>query len=382
MSLPTTLTLPTRPILTLILLPPARCARLRVSSRTQLPPLPPPVSSLATVYPKTRDLTIIPGPATDPTSTNTTAGPHSSDVANKADPRVDSDRSTSLSGKSTESPAATTSTTTEQSDKTGSIGSKSWFSTALPFVGKGNKAPESSDVNTTSTPSAAAFPNTTTQSEDPSTLTKTSTLEDVKSQPPNNLPSAVPTGTSTDFAAPGSSAPGATSDTVTGRDTDPMHAHQDIPTSTVGGNDRTGTNSAPSHSLAASRASVAPLEKPDHDNAPLKPAERGGQHGSNPSAIPVAGGKKIGEDAYTERKSVQLDSAPSTGGAGLGGETSANTARNADPTAASTTTGTTAASTTGTSSSAGEKESVSSGHSEGKEKKSLKEKIKEKVHIH
>ena len=37
------------------------------------------------------ELTIIPGPAVDPTSSNTTSGPHSSDLANKADLRVDSD---------------------------------------------------------------------------------------------------------------------------------------------------------------------------------------------------------------------------------------------------------------------------------------------------
>lgn len=313
----------------------------------------------------------LPGPAADPTSANTTAGPHASDLANKADPRVDSDndRNTSLGGKSTETPATTTrtepQTTTDESAKTGGIGSKSWFSTAIPFIG-GKKEPDSSSVNTT----AAASSTTTTQPQPEQTPTTThSTLEDVKSQPPNVLPSAVPTGTSTDFAAPGS-AP------ITTTSNDPMHAHQDIPTDTVGGNS-TSSSAQPAHSLAASRASIAP-EKPDHTNAPLKPAERGGQHGSNPSAIPLAGGKKIGEDAYTERKSFQADATDSSippPAAGMGSETTANTARNVG----------TAEAGAGRSS-IGEKESVTSGtgsgHSEGKEKKSLKEKIKEKVHKH
>jgi hypothetical protein len=207
----------------------------------------------------------------------------------------------------------------------------------------------------------------------------------MKLQPPNNLPENVPTGTSTDFAAPGtipsnSAASTITPSTTTGNvsssdissssTTDPMHAHQDIPDRTVG-------SSAPSHSLTGSRASIAPT-KPDYTNAPLKPAEKGGDHGINPDAIPTAGGKKIGEDAYVERKSMQADSSPLTATTNLPTETSTNTARNV---------GTADATGVGSHSGVGhedKKGSIGSGSSgtEHKEKKGLVEKIKEKVHHH
>jgi hypothetical protein len=212
-------------------------------------------------------------------------------------------------------------------------------------------------------------------------------------EPPNNLPANVPTGTSTDFAAPGT-APSAstitpstnTASTITpstttpststtdnissSNTTDPMQAHQDIPDRTVG-------SSAPSHSLTGSRASIAPT-KPDHTNAPLKPAEKGGDHGINPDAIPTAGGKKIGEDAYVERKSMQADSSPLTNTTNLPTETSTNTARNV---------GTADATGVGANGGVGHednKASIGSGSSatEHKEKKGLVEKIKEKVHHH
>jgi hypothetical protein len=149
-----------------------------------------------------------------------------------------------------------------------------------------------------------------------------------------------------------------------------MHAHQDIPDRTVG-------SSAPSHSLTGSRASIAPT-KPDYTNAPLKPAEKGGDHGINPDAIPTAGGKKIGEDAYVERKSMQADSSPLTATTNLPTETSTNTARNV---------GTADATGVGSHSGVGhedKKGSIGSGSSgtEHKEKKGLVEKIKEKVHHH
>ena len=201
----------------------------------------------------------------------------------------------------------------------------------------------------------------------------------MKLQPPNNLPANVPTGTSTDFAAPGTTpsisaastitpsttTPSATTDNISSSNTtDPMHAHQDIPDRTVG-------SSAPSHSLTGSRASIAPT-KPDYTNAPLKPAEKGGDHGINPDAIPTAGGKKIGEDAYVERKSMQADSSPLTTTTNLPTETSTNTARNV---------GTADATGVGHED---KKPSIGSGSSstEHKEKKGLVEKIKEKVHHH
>lgn len=197
----------------------------------------------------------------------------------------------------------------------------------------------------------------------------------MKLQPPNNLPANVPTGTSTDFAAPGTTpstvTPYATTDNISSSNTtDPVHAHQDIPDRTVG-------SSAPSHSLTGSRASIAP-PKPDHTNAPLKPAEKGGDHGINPDAIPTAGGKKIGEDAYVERKSMQADSSPLTNTTNLPTETSTNTARNV---------GTADATGVGAHSGVGhedKKASIGSGSSgtEHKEKKGLVEKIKEKVHHH
>lgn len=192
----------------------------------------------------------------------------------------------------------------------------------------------------------------------------------MKLQPPNTLPANVPTGTSTDFADPGTAPATSIGDISSSNTTDPMHAHQEIPDDTVG-------NSAPSHALTGSRASIAPT-KPDHTNAPLKPAEKGGEHGVNPSAIPTAGGKKIGEDAYTERKSMQADSSPLTTTTNLPTETSTNTARNV---------GTAEAAGVGAPSGVGQedkKASVGSGSSasDHKEKKGLVEKIKEKVHHH
>ena len=140
----------------------------------------------------------------------------------------------------------------------------------------------------------------------------------------------------------------------------------------------------PSHSLTGSRDPIAPT-KPDHTNSPLKPAEKGGSHGVNPDAIPLAGGKKIGEDAYTERKSLQVDSID----AGLPATTSSNTARNvgtAEATGRPSTTSEHEKSSviSGGSGSDHKKSSVASGGSgsEHKEKKGLVEKIKEKVHIH
>jgi hypothetical protein len=207
----------------------------------------------------------------------------------------------------------------------------------------------------------------------------------MKLQPPNNLPTNVPIGSSTDLVASGTTPSTNTASTITpsittpstttgnissGPTTDPMHAHQDIPDRTVG-------SSAPSHSLTGSRASIAPT-KPDHTNAPLKPAEKGGDHGINPDAIPTAGGKKIGEDAYVERKSMQADSSPLTNTTNLPTETSTNTARNV---------GTADATGVGASTGVGhdeKKASIGSGSSgtEHKEKKGLVEKIKEKVHHH
>jgi len=238
------------------------------------------LTSSDAVTPTAASATSPSGPAVEPTSSNTTSGPHASDLANKADPRVDSDNDRHTSSLAGTTPSASTVT--------------------------------------------------------PSTTTPSATTSDITS-----------------------------SDT-----TDPMHAHQDIPDRTVG-------SSAPSHSLTGSRASIAPT-KPDHTNAPLKPAEKGGDHGINPSAIPTAGGKKIGEDAYVERKSMQADSSPLTATTNLPTETSTNTARNV---------GTADATGVGASSGVGHEEkkaSIGSGSSasDHKEKKGLVEKIKEKVHHH
>jgi len=350
-------------------------------------------------------LTDMQGPAVDPTSSNTTSGPHSSNLANKADPRVDSDNDrhtgvgssniTGASASTTSGPHSSDAAnkvdprvdsdndrhTTSGADSTGPIGGSSWMSTALPHR-EGNSTTAHSEIS--SKPSTAAISGTTTQqsshSQSKQSPTERTGLEDLKSQPPNNLPTEVPTGTSTDFVAPGStpsaitgtSSEAATSSvpsSSTNTTTDPMHAHQDIPNETVGSS--VPSTSQPSHSLTGSRGSIAPT-KPDYTNSPLKPAEKGGAHGVNPDAIPVAGGKKIGEDAYVERKSMQADSID----AGLPATTSSNTARNVGTAEATGRPSTTL--------SEHEKSSVTSGGSgsEHKEKKGLVEKIKEKVHIH
>lgn len=161
-----------------------------------------------------------------------------------------------------------------------------------------------------------------------------------------------------------------------------MHATQPIPNASAG----TG---APSHSLPPSKASIAPVDKPDHSNAPLKPAAKGSEHsGINPDAIPLAGGKKIGEDAYEERKSFSAEGAAAgVGAGGLGGETGANTARNVGTAGGL---GSTAGvekekeresvdSGAGASTASPSESTSSSGH---KKKHSLVEKIKEKVHKH
>jgi hypothetical protein len=219
-------------------------------------------------------------------------------------------------------------------------------------------------------------------------------LEDVKSQAPNILPTNVPTGVSTDFVAPGSTptdpisgspaaATGSVPSSSTATTADPMHAHQDIPGETVGSSSVPSAYD-PSHSLQGSRGSIAP-EKPDHTNAPLKPAAKGGDHGVNPDAIPLAGGKKIGEDATTERKSMQVDSLDASSSP-LPTTTSASTVRNVGTAEATGTSGTVGSSTVGSSTTGHEQEkaSVTSGSSdpEHKEKKGLMEKIKEKVHHH
>ena len=307
---------------------------------------------------KSAQLTIIPGPAVDPTSSNitgtsssTTSGPHSSDAANKVDPRVDSDNS--------------------KTDSTGPIGSSSWMSTALPHREGSNATPNTGVSGTTTEQSSHS------QSKQP----PAAGLEDITSHPPNNLPTNVPGGTSTDFGAPDStpsavtgSSAAATSSTDTTTDTRNEPVGSSVP-----------STSEPSHSLTGSRGSIAPT-KPDYTDSPLKPAEKGGSHGVNPDAIPLAGGKKIGEDAYTERKSLQVDSID----AGLPATTSSNTARNVGTAEAtgrpSTTSEHEKSSVTsgGSGSDHKEKSSVSSGGSgsEHKEKKGLVEKIKEKVHIH
>jgi hypothetical protein len=299
-------------------------------------------------------------------------------MANKADPRVDSDNDRH---------------TGSTAGSTGGIGSSSWMSTALPHR-EGNNT--TSSTETSSKPSAAGLTGTTSQHTSQSHPEHSSTptgLEDITSQPPNNLPTNVPTGTSTDFVAPGSSTSAIPSST-TESTSNPMHAHQDIPNKeTVGSS--VPAAFGPEHSELGSRGSIA-VTKPDN--------------GVNPSAIPTAGGKKIGEDAYVERKSMQADTIDS--GLPTGATTSANTARNVG-TAEATGVPTTTASTVGhehekssvpststlgneessipSTSTVGhehehekEKPSVVSGSSEPehKEKKSLKEKIKEKVHIH
>lgn len=175
-----------------------------------------------------------------------------------------------------------------------------------------------------------------------------------------------------------------------------MHAHQDIPSEpATGGIGRSSASGPPSHSLPGSKGSIAP-EAPDHSTAPLKPAAKGGDHGVNPAAIPTAGGKKLGEDSYTERKSISADAGAGAGtgiSSGLPTETSTNTARNTgtaapavggagvvdDNVTSSSTSGSGAGLEKETSPSNSNSNSNSSGH---KKKPSLVEKIKEKVHKH
>jgi hypothetical protein len=207
-------------------------------------------------------------------------------------------------------------------------------------------------------------------------------LEDITSQPPNVLPTNVPTGTSTDFGAP-DSLPSA----VTG--TSSSAATSSIPSSstntTTDTSDRTAGSSLPSttepsHSLTGSRSSVTPTNA-DHTDSPHKHTEKSSSSNVNPDAIPLAGGKKIGEDAYTERKSMQVDSID----AGLPATTSSNTARNVGTAEATGRPSATLSEHEKASVvSDKEKSSVTSGGSgsEHKEKKGLVEKIKEKVHIH
>jgi hypothetical protein len=379
------------------------------------------------------------GPAVDPTSSNTTStsGPHSSIIANKADPRVDSDNDRHTGVGSSNIGGASTSTNSGPHDSnlankadprvdsdndrhtgsgagsTGGIGSSSWMSTALPHR-EGNNT--TSSTETSSKPSAAGLTGTTTQhtsKSQPEHSSAPTGLEDITSQPPNNLPTNVPTGTSTDFVAPGSSTSAVHSST-TESTSNPLHASQSTPNETVGSS--VPAPFSPSHSELGSRGSIAVT----------KPAEKGGEHGIiNPSAIPTAGGKKIGEDAYVERKSMQADTIDS--GLPTGAPTSANTARNvgtAEATGIPSTTTTTVGhehekssipststlgqehekSTVPSTSTLGhqhekssvpststlghehekEKSSVISGSSEPehKEKKSLSEKIKDKMHIH
>jgi hypothetical protein len=358
------------------------------------------------------------GPAVDPTSSNTTSnsGPHSSNIANKADPRVDSDNdrhtgvgSSNIGGASTSTnsgphdsnlankadPRVDSDNDRHTSSGTGSIGgigSSSWMSTALPHR-EGNNT--TSSTETSSKPSAAALTGTTTQHTSRSQPEQSSAptgLEDITSQPPNNLPQNVPTGTSTDFVAPGSSTSAVPSSTTYSA-SNPKPLNEAIPSETAGSS--VPAPFSPEHSALGSRGSIA-VSKPDN--------------GVNPTAIPTAGGKKVGEDAYVERKSMQADSIDS--GLPTGATTSANTARNVGTAEAtgipSTTTSTLGhehekssvpiTSTLGhehekssipSTSTLGhehekEKSSVVSGSSEPehKEKKSLKEKIKEKVHIH
>lgn len=239
------------------------------------------------------------------------------------------------------------------------------MSTALPHR-EGNSATTTKETSGTTTQNPS-------QSYSQQTSAQASGLKDIKSQPPNNLPTNVPSGTSTDFVAPGS-APFATTGTTTDTTTDPMHAHQDIPSETVGAG--VAGDHKPSHALDGSRSSIA-TTKPDHTNAPLKPAEKGGEHGVNPSAIPTAGGKKIGEDAYTERKSMQADATDSTVVPPT--TTSANTARN---TGTAEAVGTPSSSSAATHELEGSSVTSSGSGSEHKEKKGLMEKIKEKVHVH
>jgi hypothetical protein len=245
------------------------------------------------------------------------------------------------------------------------------MSTALPHR-EGNNTTSNTGVSGTTTQQSSH-----SQSKQP----PAAGIEDITSHPPNNLPTNVPGGTSTDFGAPDS-----TPSAVTGSS---AAAASSTDTTTDTRNEPVGSGvpstSEPSHSLTGSRGSIAPA-KPDYTDSPLKPAEKGGSHGVNPDAIPLAGGKKIGEDAYTERKSLQVDSVD----AGLPATTSSNTARNVGTAEAtgrpSTTSEHEKSSVTsgGSGSDHKEKSSVSSGGSgsEHKEKKGLVEKIKEKVHIH
>lgn len=285
-------------------------------------------------------------------------------------------------------------TTTQASDSTptqpakaGGIGSASWFSTAIPFIGGKNKTSENNEANSTSTAAAAATANSEQQkpnveTEQPSD--RHTSLEDVKAHPPNHLPTVVPTGHSTELAPsdsnPSTEAAAAVGTSSSGNPTDPMHAHQDIPSDPATGGIGRGSG-PPSHALAGSKGSIAP-ELPDHSNAPLKPAAKGGDHGINPDAIPTAGGKKLGEDSFTERKSISVEGGSASGG--LPTETSANTARNVG-TAAPAVGGAGAEDVSSTSGSGAglDKESSPSTSSSGHKKKpSLVEKIKDKVHKH
>jgi hypothetical protein len=303
-----------------------------------LPPLPA-VSSQVSLHSQMMYVLMrFAGPAVDPTSSNTTSGPHSSDLANKADPRVDSDN--------------------DRNTSSGGIGSSSWMSTALPHRDVKNTT---SSNESSSKSSASAGSGTTTQKSEPSA--QGTGLEDIKSQPPNNLPDKVPTGTSTDFVVSGSTpsattgassaaAAGSIPSSSTNTTADAMHAHQDIPTENV--DSSTLSTSQPSHPVEGHRDSIV-----------------------NPDAIPTAGGKKIGEDAYVERKSMQADSIDP--GLPTAAATSANTTRNVGTAEA---TGTPSTFEHGLEHE--KKSSVTSGSSETehKEKKGLTEKIKNKLHIH
>jgi hypothetical protein len=348
------------------------------------PPLPA-VGSQCLSHIRIAELTTISGPAVDPTSSNTTSGPHSSDLANKADPRVDSDNDRAAGV------GSTTSTTSgphsshaankvdprvdsdnSKTDTTGPIGGSSWMSTALPHrEGKNTTSNTGVSGTTTQQPSHS-------QSKD----SPVAGLEDITSQPPNVLPTNVPTGTSTDFGAPDST-PSAITGSSSGAATSSVPSSSTNTTTDTPVGSSVPSTTEPSHSLTGSRDPIAPT-KPDHTNSPLKPAEKGGSHGVNPDAIPLAGGKKIGEDAYTERKSLQVDSID----AGLPATTSGNTARNVGTAEAtgrpSTTLSEHEKSSVTSGSSQKEKSVTSSGGSgsEHKEKKGLVEKIKEKVHIH
>lgn len=202
--------------------------------------------------------------AVEPTSA-TTSTPH--DTATASEPSADT-----------------------QPEKKGGIGSSSWFSTAIPFIGGKNKAAkEEPKEEATVAGATATGPN----------------VEEQKNLPPNHLPSSVPEGQSTDLetpAATGTENPLAAAALAEGSKSAESATDSSAPPPPESSDSLPGASGPRASTLPGTHASRTE-PTPGHSEAKDK-------HRENPSAIPVAGGKKLGEAAEEERKASGVGDRP------------------------------------------------------------------------